>query len=94
MGAMVMLFDEGGDRVDRMLTNVAGRFALDARAPGPHYLTVERIGYATLTTDRFAAGPDDLYLTIDVPIEPVALTGLDVESGAAACEVRAPKREG
>ena len=35
MGAMVMLFDEGGDRVDRMLTNVAGRFALDARAPGP-----------------------------------------------------------
>ena len=87
MGAMVMLFDEGGDRVDRMLTNVAGRFALDARAPGPHYLTVERIGYATLTTDRFAAGPDDLYLTIDVPIEPVALTGLDVESGRR-CEVR------
>ena len=87
MGAMVMLFDGGGEPVDRMLTNVAGRFALDARAAGPHYITVERIGYATLTTDRFTAGADNLQLTIDVPIEPVALTGLDVESGRR-CEVR------
>lgn len=87
MGAMVMLFTDGGERVDRMLTNVAGRFALDARAAGQHYLTVERIGYATRTTDRFTTGVEDLYLTIDVPIEPVALTGLDVESGRR-CEVR------
>ena len=87
MGAMVMLFTDGGERVDRMLTNVAGRFALDSRAAGPHYLTVERIGYATLTTDRFTTGADDLYLTIDVPIEPIPLSGLDVESGRR-CEVR------
>ena len=52
-GAMVMLFDDGGDRVDRMLTNAAGGFDLDARVAGPHYMTVERIGYASLTTDRF-----------------------------------------
>ena len=86
-GAMVMLFDASGDRVDRMLTNLAGRFALEARTAGPHYMTVERIGYATITTDRFATGADDLYLTIDVPIDPIPLTGLDVESGRR-CEVR------
>lgn len=82
-----MLFDAGGERVDRMLTNLAGRFALEARTAGPHYMTVERIGYATITTDRFATGADDLYLTIDVPIDPIPLTGLDVESGRR-CEVR------
>ena len=86
-GAMVILFDESGDRVARMLTNAAGQFTLRARAPGTHHVTVERIGYANVTTARFAAGSEEVSLVIDVPIVPVALTGLDVESGRR-CEVR------
>ena len=86
-GAMVILFDESGDQADQMLTNAAGQFTLEARAPGTHYVTVERIGYANATTDRFTAGSDEVVLAIDVPIEPVVLTGLDVEAGRR-CEVR------
>ena len=86
-GAMVMLFDDGGDRVDRMLTNAAGGFDLDARVAGPHYMTVERIGYASLTTDRFVPGSGDAFFRLEVPVEPVALDSLDVEAGRR-CEVR------
>ena len=73
--------------MDRMLTNAVGQFTLNARVPGTHYVTVERIGYANATTDRFTAGSDEVVLAIDVPIDPVVLTGLDVESGRR-CEVR------
>lgn len=86
-GAMVMLFDDAGDRVDRFLTNAAGQFRLEARLPGPHYITIERIGYANLTTDRFQPRPHDAPMTIEVPVEPVVLVGLDVEAGQR-CEVR------
>ncbi len=86
-GAMVLLFDDDGQRVDRFLTNAAGRFMLDVAEPGPHVITVERIGYANLTTDRFEPGPDDPVMVIDVPIEPVSLRGLAVEAGRR-CEVR------
>ena len=50
-------------------------------------MTIERIGYANVTTDRFTTGADEIVLDIDVPIEPVLLTGLDVEAGRR-CEVR------
>ena len=86
-GAMVLLFDGGGAQVDRFLTNAAGRFMLDVAEPGPHFITVERIGYANLTTDRFEPGPDDPVMVIDVPVEPVSLRGLAVEAGPR-CEVR------
>lgn len=86
-GAMVILFDSAGARVERKLTNGIGRFFVQARDPGPHYIAVERIGYASWTTDRFE--PDDLdgLLTIQVPVEAVALEGLDVRAGRR-CEVR------
>lgn len=86
-GAMVMLFDGDGDRADRMLTNAAGRFILTPRAPGPHYLTVERIGYANLTSDRFEPASRQGLMTIEVPVEPVELRRLNVEAGRR-CEVR------
>jgi len=86
-GAMVLLFDDGGEQVDRFLTNAAGRFMLDVAEPGPHFITVERIGYANLTTERFEPGPDDPVMVIDVPVEPVSLRGLAVEAGPR-CEVR------
>ena len=86
-GAMVLLFDDGGGRVDRFLTNAAGRFMLDVAGSGPHFITIERIGYASLTTDRFEPAPDDPPMVIDVPVEPVSLRGLAVEAGPR-CEVR------
>lgn len=86
-GAMILLFNDGGEQVGRFLTNAAGRFMLAAAEAGPHYITVERIGYANLTTARFEPAPDDPVMVIDVPIEPVSLRGLAVEAGPR-CEVR------
>ena len=87
MGAMVVLFDDEGDRVDRFLTNAAGRFVLRARHVGAHYITVDRIGYASMTTDRFEPRGDAELMRIEVPVEPVVLSALEV-AGAPRCEVR------
>ena len=86
-GAMVILFDDQGDRVDRFLTNAAGRFLLRARSIGAHHITVERIGYLGLTTERFEPRADAELIRIEVPVEPVILGPLDV-SGEPRCEVR------
>ena len=86
-GAMVILFDSAGARVARTLTNAIGRFIVRARDAGPHYITVERIGYANWTTDHFEPDGMGEFLTIRVPVQAVALEGLDV-SGGRRCEVR------
>ncbi len=86
-GAMVVLFDGGGDRVDRMLTNAAGRFILEPRLDGPHYISVERIGYRNLTTPRFDPASSRDLMTIEVPVEAILLRRLDVTAGRR-CEVR------
>lgn len=87
VGAMVILTDDNGNRVDRFLTNAAGRFWLQARHFGSHQVTVERIGYASVTTKRFE--PDDVLelMSIMVPIDPIALDALEV-TGQQRCRVR------
>ena len=85
-GAMVILSDSTGTQVERVLSNAVGKFLVWARDPGPHYITVERIGYASWTTDSFE--PDTVgLLTIRIPVEAIPLEGLDV-SGGRRCEVR------
>ena len=86
-GAMVVLFDDDGARVDRMLTNAAGRFTLDPPLPGPHYITVERIGYRNMTTPRFDPASSRELMTIEVPVEAILLRRLDVTAGRR-CEMR------
>ena len=86
-GAMVILFDSTGTQVARVLSNATGKFLVRALDPGPHYITVERIGYASWTTDSFEPGADDGLLTIQIPVEAIPLGGLDVSSGQR-CEVR------
>ena len=86
-GAMLILFDSTGTRVARVLTNAAGRFVVFARDPGPHHITVERIGYANSTTDPFEPADLGELLTIQVPVQAIPLEGLDV-SGGRRCEVR------
>lgn len=86
-GAMVILFDSTGTQVASTLSNASGRFLVRAQHPGPHYITVERIGYADWTTDRFEPQPDSQPLTIRVPVQAIRLQGLDVSAGRR-CEVR------
>ncbi len=86
-GAMVILFDSTGTQVAKTLSNASGRFLVRAQRPGLHYITVERIGYADWTTDRFEPHPDSEPLTIRVPVQAIRLQGLDVSAGRR-CEVR------
>lgn len=86
-GAMVLLFNDRGNTVDRMLTNAAGRFLLEARGGSPHYITVDRIGYASVTTDRFTPAEGAEAMRIVVPIDPIQLRGI-VVSAEPRCEVR------
>ncbi len=86
-GAMVLLFDSDGSRVDQALTDPVGRFMLDTGRPGPHTITVERIGYASFTSDPFtpAAGAEEM--RIEVPVEAIQLSDI-VVSGNRGCQVR------
>ena len=86
-GAMVILFDSTGAPVASTLSNAAGRFLVRVQRPGLHYITVERVGYADWTTDRFEPQPGSEPLTIRVPVQAVRLQGLDVSAGRR-CEVR------
>ena len=84
-GAMVLLYDSTDIRVDRTLTNPAGRFILQARSLGTHHVTVQRIGYVDWSTRPFRPEAGGMFLTIAVPFEAISLEGLDV-SGARRCE--------
>lgn len=86
-GAMVVLFDADGDRVDRVLTDASGGFSTEADRPGRYYVRVDRIGYASLTTDPFDVPVAGTFQRIAVPIRPIRLRGLDV-AGTRRCEVR------
>lgn len=50
----VSLFGRDGHIVDRVLTDSSGEFMLSARAPGSHMVQIERRGYRTVRTERFA----------------------------------------
>lgn len=86
-GAMVILYDGSGTLVDRVLSNATGRFVMRAEVAGPHYITVERIGYANWTTDPFEPEAGAELMVIQVPVEAIRLAGLDISSGRR-CEVR------
>lgn len=86
-GAMVLLFDAAGTRVDQALTDAAGRFMLDAPRAGPHTITVERIGYASYTSAPFTPAEGADVMRIEVPVEPIQLRDI-VVSAERRCEVR------
>lgn len=86
-GAMVVLLDLERRMVHRVLTDASGGFVLDADHPGPHFVRVDRIGYESVTTDRFDVPVDGTFRRVSVPIRPVELEGISVE-GARRCEVR------
>ena len=89
-GAMVLLLDADGSRADQALTDAAGRFLLEARRPRPHTITVERIGYASFTSDPFTPAADAEELRLEVPVEAIRLRGI-VVSAERDCRVRPDK---
>lgn len=86
-GAMVVLFNSDGEAVDHVLTDAGGAFTTQVDHPGRYYVRVDRIGYASLTTDPFEVPVRGTFQRIDVPIRAIRLRGLDV-SGSRRCEVR------
>lgn len=91
-GAMVILQELDGTLVRRVLTDAEGAFIAKADHPGVYRITVDRIGYESLTTDRFGVPVDGTFQRVTVPIRPVELTGISVE-GSRRCELRAERGE-
>lgn len=91
-GAMVILMDTDSAAVDKVLTDDAGGFLLDAGAAGRFRLRVDRIGFASRVTDPFDVPAGGVFRRVDVPMKAVELAGLDVE-GARRCRVRPEEGE-
>ena len=87
-GAMVLLFDADGQRVNGVLSGTSGFFRVDAPTPGRYRLRVERIGYANTETELFdvAAGTVTRQ-DVTTSVKPVELAQLDV-SGSTRCQIR------
>ncbi len=87
-GAMVLLLDGGEVLAAQVLTADDGGFHLTAPQPGRYHLRIDRIGYASTSTDAFELSTgQSLERSIATGVEPVELEGIDVE-GARRCEVR------
>lgn len=82
-GAMASLVDSTGAATDADVTDGAGRVVLTAPRPGRYRLLVERVGFATGATPLFdLSGDDPLELRVPVPVRPIELDLLSVESDA------------
>lgn len=79
-GAMVRMFDGSGREADHTLTDAAGRFVVNAGAPGLHHIEVERIGYADWIGDPFRPADLETFLAIEVPIEAESLERIVVSA--------------
>ncbi|MGH2608391.1 MAG: carboxypeptidase-like regulatory domain-containing protein [Tepidiformaceae bacterium] len=84
----VVLLDEGGNEVGRVLTTVEGGFALQAPRPGQYRLRSERIGYLAVTSAPLTLeSSDTLIHTISVAWVGVALAPLEV-TARTSCGTR------
>ncbi len=91
-GAFVVLEDADGEQVVAMLTNVVGRFVLEAPSPGRYRLKAERIGYEGHTSpDLDLEMGQVLDYRMTMPVRPVELALISVE-GERQCNIR--KAEG
>lgn len=87
-GAIATLIDERGESRGAALTDGAGGFRIPAPGPGTYRLRIERIGYATLTTDPFRlASGESVVRRILLPIEAVELSSI-VVSASDPCATR------
>jgi hypothetical protein len=87
-GALVLLLDSSGERMDGYLTNAAGRFLLRAPGPGRYTVRAERIGFETVSSEPFdLEATQILGLRLETGQAPIELEGLTVE-GEQQCVVR------
>ncbi len=86
-GAMIVLLDMDGRAARRVLTDGSGGFIIEAPQPGPYRIRIDRIGYENFTTERFDAPVGVTFQRISVPIRPVELAGIAVET-SRRCELR------
>jgi hypothetical protein len=88
-GALVHLEDLDGRRITSGLTGENGRFVLRTGVPGHYRLTVEMIGFRSVTTASFAAeAGETIAHSIRVSVEAVALAGIRAEGSRRCRSVR------
>lgn len=81
--ALITLADSSGAVVDVDLSDAQGAVSLTAPDAGRYRLLVERIGFATGTTPLFDLSTGEpLALRVPVPVRPVELAALIVETDA------------
>ena len=78
--ALVIMVNEAGERVATVFTTPEGLFSLDVPREGSYMVGVARIGYQQAMTPQFAVAAEDISLEIHLPIDPVALDEVTVES--------------
>jgi hypothetical protein len=87
-GALVLLLDEGGGEAGGYLTNNAGRFLIQAPAPGTYTLRAERIGYETTSSEPFQLRQAERFgIRLEAKKTAIQLEGIQVE-GDQRCLVR------
>jgi protocatechuate 3,4-dioxygenase beta subunit len=89
-GAFVSLQNQAGSPVASTLTGPDGAYVLEGPRPGRYTLQVERIGYATWTSEPFdLMTRETVTRRLTIPVQPVHLESLTV-----AVESRCGPREG
>ena len=79
-GALVALFDAEGTQRAGTLTDVQGRYRLEAPGPGEYVLGAERLGYSPFRSHLLAVGERSEPYRVDIELlrAPVPLEGLVV----------------
>jgi hypothetical protein len=85
-GALVLVIDSAGRRVSSVLTNDQGAFQLSART-GRLVVRVEMIGRRSLSTELTLAPGAIRDLTLELPLAPIVLRGINVKA-AERCDLR------
>lgn len=92
-GALVVLSDTRGKRINASLTDQAGRFEIAAGAPGSYTLRAERIGFRTTFSSEFRLARDQrMELDLIAPPEAIEVLGVTAEA-RRRCTVRADQGE-
>src|SRR5207248_843402 len=87
-GAMVLLLNEAGARVNGVLSAANGWFRIAVQTPGRYRLRVERIGYSNTESDVFeVSAGQTVERKVTASVKPVQLASIDV-SGGRRCQVR------
>lgn len=69
-------------RVWHAMTDVQGRFSFEGLAPGTYTLQVTQVGYRSTEVEVVLSGGREVSVEVVLTIQPVALTGVDVRTGA------------